>query len=312
MISGRPPFDSGNAMQLFHAVVYEAPPNLAGSAAISALNGIMHRSMAKRPDDRSPTAAAMADDLRQVMLISDSGSQVTARRVTRLIALPLRILRSDPETDFLAQAIPEAITTSLAGVASLIVRSSMAAVRFGPAFDPKLLAEEADVDVALTGTLLRAGEQLRVSTQLVEVPSGTVVSSLSSQATISDRFELQDGLTQPIVDSLELPLTDREARLVRRDVPASPRAHEFYLRARQQGESPEAWAVARDLYLRAVDEDPRYAPAWARLARIYLLLGKYGGDSSRDDVVAASAARRALDLHSHLGTTHYAHSPLSA
>src|SRR5260221_5321681 len=186
MISGRPPFDSGNAMQLFHAVVYEAPPNLAGSAAISALNGIMHRSMARRPDDRSPTAAAMADDLRRLMFISDWSSLVTARRVTRLIALPLRILRSDPETDFLAQAIPEAITTSLAGVASLIVRSSMAAVRFGPAFDPKLLAEEADVDVALTGTLLRAGEQLRVSTQLVEVPSGTVVSSLSSQATMSD------------------------------------------------------------------------------------------------------------------------------
>src|SRR5258708_4316303 len=312
MISGRPPFDSGNAMQLFHAVVYEAPPNLAGSAAISALNRIIHRSMAKRPDDRYPTAAAMADDLRQVMLISDSGSPVTARRVTRLIALPLRILRSDPETDFLAQAIPEAITTSLAGVASLIVRSSMAAVRFGPAFDPKLLAEEADVDVALTGTLLRAGEQLRVTTQLVEVPSGTVVSSLSSQATMSDLFELQDSLTQRIVESLELPLTDREARLVRRDVPASPPAHEFYLRARQQGASPEAWGIARDLYLRAVDEDPRYAPAWGRLSRIYLLLGKYGGDSVRNYQLSESAARRALDLNPDLAAAHYAYAQLEA
>jgi eukaryotic-like serine/threonine-protein kinase len=312
MISGRPPFEGDNAMQLFHAVVYETPPNLAGSAAINALNRIIHRAMAKRPDDRYPSAAAMAGDLRQVMLISDSSSPVIARRVTRLIALPLRILRPDPETDFLAQAIPEAITTSLAGVASLIVRSSMAAVRFGPAFDPKQLAEEADVDVALTGTLLRAGEQLRVTTQLVEVPSGTVVSSLSSQATMSDLFELQDSLTQRIVESLELPLTEREARLVRRDVPASPRAHEFYLRAGQQGESPEAWAVARDLYLRAVDEDPRYAPAWARLARIYLLLGKYGGDSGRDYGLAESAARRALDLNPDLAAAHYAYAQLEA
>jgi tetratricopeptide (TPR) repeat protein len=119
-------------------------------------------------------------------------------------------------------------------------------------------------------------------------------------------------LTQRIVESLELPLTEREARLVRRDVPATPRAHEFYLRAGQQGESPEAWAVARDLYLRAVDEDPRYAPAWGRLSRIYLLLGKYGGDSARDYGLAESAARRALDLNPDLAVAHYAYAQLEA
>ena len=55
---------------------------------------------------------------------------------------------------------------------------------------------------------------------------------------MSDIFELQDRLTQRIVESLELPLSEREARVLRRDVPATPRAHEFYLRAGQQGESP--------------------------------------------------------------------------
>src|SRR5207244_11478596 len=188
--------------------------------------------------------------------------------------LPFRILRPDADSDFLAFAIPEAITTSLAGVGSLIVRSSAAAARFTDGFDPKRLAEDADVDVALTGTLMRGGDQIRVTTQLVELPAGTVLWSLTSQATMSDIFELQDGLTQRIVESLELPLSEREARVLHRDVPATPRAHEFYLRAGQQGESPESWAVARDLYLRALDEDPRYAPAWARLARINLLLGK--------------------------------------
>jgi tetratricopeptide (TPR) repeat protein len=171
----------------------------------------------------------------------------------------------------------------------------------------KTLGIEADVDVALTGTLLRAGEQIRVTTQLVEVPGGTVQWSLTSQATMSDLFELQDNLTQRIVESLELPLTEREAKLVRRDVPATPRAHEFYLRAGQQGSSPEAWAIARDLYQRAVEEDPRYAPAWARLARIHLLLGKYGKESEKQYQVAESAARRALDLNPELPFAHYAY-----
>ena len=310
MVSGKPPFDEPNAMKLYHAVVYENPPNLAGSAAIAAVNRIAQRAMAKRPDDRYAGAAAMAQDLREVMLISDAAAPVVARQVTRLVALPLRILRSDPDSDFLALALPEAITTSLAGVGSLVVRSSAAVARFaGDALDLKRLADEVDVDVALTGTLLRGGDQIRVTSQLVELPAGTVLWSLTSQATMSDIFELQDHLTQRIVESLELPLSEREARVLRRDVPASPRAHEFYLRAGQQGESPEAWSRARDLYLRAIDEDPRYAPSWARLARIYLLLGKYSSTSGDEMRLAESAARRALDLNAELPIAHnaYAH-----
>src|ERR1043166_5542584 len=137
MVSGKPAFDDDNTMKLFHAVVYEQPPNLAGSAAIAALNRVVHRAMAKRPEDRYPSAAAMAKDLREVMLISDAAAPVVAHRVTRLIVLPFRILppppaarhpvtgllglpfrilRPDADSDFLALAIPEAITTSLAGV----------------------------------------------------------------------------------------------------------------------------------------------------------------------------------------------------
>jgi len=306
MISGHPPFEADNAMKLFHAIVYEAPPNLAGSPAIAAVNRIVHRALAKRADDRYSNAAAMAKDLREVMALSDVATPAVAHRVTRLIVLPLRMLRPDPEIDFLAQAVPEAITTSLSGVGSLIVRSPMAASRIDPS-DLKTLAVEADVDVALTGTLLRAGQQIRVTTQLVEVPGGTVLWSLTSQATMSDIFELQDTLTQRIVASLELPLTDREARLMRRDVPATPRAHELYLRATQQGESPSAWAISRDLYRSALDEDPRYAPAWARLARVYLLLGKYGGEHEEQYALAESAAKHALELNPELPIAHHAY-----
>ncbi len=303
MISGKPPFVDDNAMKLFHAIVYETPPNLAGSAAIAAINRILHRAMAKRPEDRYATAGAMANDLRDVMLISDAAAPVVARRITRMIALPLRILRSDPETDFLAFAIPEAITTTLAGVGSLIVRSSAAAAGLVD-LDPKKLAETADVDVALTGTLLRAGEQIRITSQLVELPGGAVIWSQTSQTAMSDVFELQDRLTQKILGSLELPLSEREAKLVRRDVPANSRAHEFYLRAGQQREMPDGWEIARDLYRRALDEDPRYAPAWARVARIYLLLGKYGSETAKYYDLAESAARHALELNPDLAAAH--------
>src|SRR4051795_4595973 len=105
----------------------------------------------------------------------------------------------------------------------------MAASRID-ASDLRTLASEADVDVALTGTLLRSGEQIRMTSQLLEVPGGTVLWSLSSQATMSDIFELQDTLTQRIVESLQLPLTEREPRLRRRDGRAPPPGHAVALR----------------------------------------------------------------------------------
>ena len=314
MVTGAPPFANENPMQLFHALAYENPPNLAGSAAISAVNRVIHRAMSKKQEDRYQSAAAMAQDLRETTLISDASSTVVAHKVTRLIVLPFRMLRPDAEIDFLAHAMPEAITTSLAAIRSIIIRSPMAAAKLAAeVIDLKRLASEADVDVAVTGTLLRAGEQIRVTAQLVEVPGGTVLSSVTSQTTMSGIFDLQDALTQRIIESLQLPQAEQTSSVIRRDVPATPLAHEFYLRAGQQGESPVVWPVARDLYLRSVEEDPHYAPAWARLARIYLLIGKYGNDAITNYALAESSARRALEINPDLPIAHqvYAHIEVS-
>ena len=68
--------------------------------------------------------------------------------------------------------------------------------------------KQADVDAILTGTLLRAGDELRVNTQLIQVPSGTVVWSKQSQVPLGDVFRLLDELTRTIVESLSIPLSD--------------------------------------------------------------------------------------------------------
>ena len=95
-----------------------------------------------------------------------------------------------------------------------------------------------------------------VNAQLLEAPSGTVVWSQRSQLAWQDIFQLQDELTRRIVDSLAVPLSAGEEQQLERDVPASPRAYEHYLRANQLAHAPAEWTLARDLYLRCVDEDP--------------------------------------------------------
>lgn len=161
----------------------------------------------------------------------ETGSAATPQTMTRLIVLPFRMLRPDANTDFLAFSLPDALTTALSGLSALVVRSSLAASRFANGtYDLKTIAVEADVDLIVTGTLLSANDEIRVTAQLTEAASGTLLCSNSMQTSTGNVFRLQDELTECVVDALELRLTAREQRILRQDVPSSPKAYEYYLR----------------------------------------------------------------------------------
>jgi TolB-like protein len=226
-------------------------------------------------------------------------------RLTRLIVLPFRMLRPDPETEFLAFSLADALTASLSGLKTLLLRSSMTAARFGADADPKTVSSEADVDVIVTGTLLRAEGEVRVTAQMIDAGAGTLLASHTAQTPLGNLFRMQDELTERIVASLALPLTTGEKLALRRDVPASPMAYEFYLRGNQLSYDSKQWSIARDLYLRSVEEDPTYGPAWARLGRIHHVMSKYLPTGPPDGLQKAEAAlRRALELNPDLALAH--------
>ena len=307
MLTGHPPFHGTSVAQLAHAIAYDQPPALGGSPAIAAIDRVIHKAIAKRPQDRYASASAMADDLRAGVSLVDSGTAVqTIRPMTRLIVLPFRMLRPDPEIDFLAFSLSDALTTSLSGLGSLVVRSSLTASALaGDSMDLTAIAAKADVDAVLTGTLLRADDQLRVTTQLAEVASGTVLWSQTTQVRLGDVFQLQDALTGRIVESLAVPLSARDERILKRDVPATAKAYEFYLRANQIAYEAKNWSVARGLYEQCLEEDPDYAPAWARLGRIYRVIALYSDQASDANYARAEEAfRKALELNPDLSIAH--------
>jgi TolB-like protein len=150
----------------------------------------------------------------------------------RIIVLPFRILRPDPDTEFLAFSLPDAITTSLSSLDSVIVRSSRTASHLIEKVpELKTIAKRAEVDAIVTGTLLRVGDQIRVSTELCEAASSTVLWSNAAQLSLSDVFQFQDEAVRRVIESLRLRLTLR-ACLLRRECPRA-RAYECYLRANQ-------------------------------------------------------------------------------
>jgi serine/threonine protein kinase/tetratricopeptide (TPR) repeat protein len=311
MLAGRPAFVGKNAIEILHATLHEQPPALTGSPAVAAVDRVIRKALAKRPEERPASAEAMAAELRAVRVAGDD-TPALARALTRLVVLPFRALRPDPETDFLAFSLPDAIATSLSGIGSLIVRSSATAARFaGATPDLKALAAEVDVDRVVMGTLLRAGDQLRASVQLVEAPGGTLLTSHTVQASLGDLFRLQDDIAHRVVDALALPLGGAEAPPTPH-APRNARAYELYLRANELAQEYESLPAARDLYQECLALDPGFAPAWAHLGRCHRVIGKFIDASPDSDTRAEAAFLRAIELDPRLSVAHRFYAQLQA
>lgn len=312
MLAGRPAFAGRSAVAVVNATLTEQPPALAGSPAVAAVDRVIRRALAKSPDGRPVSAQAMAEALTGLTKVGGQESRAMARPLTRVVVLPFRVLRPDPDIDFLAFSLPDAITTSLAGMGSLIVRSSATAAKFASeAPDIKVLAAEADVDRVVMGTLLRSGDQLRAATQLIEAPEGTLLTSHTVQSPLGDLFRMQDDIARRVVEGLALPLTG-ERRSTSPDVPHNPRAYELYLRANGLARTYDAMPEARKLYEQCIELDPDFAPAWARLGRCHRVIGKYIEPSPDSDERAEQAFAKAIALNPKLSLAHKFYANLEA
>jgi TolB-like protein len=312
MLAGRPAFTGGTIIEIVHATQYEQPPALAGSPAVAALDRVIRHALSKRPAERPATADEMAAELRAAHALDSHATPTLARALTRLVVLPFRVLRPDPETDFLAFSLSDAIATSLSSNGSLILRSSAVAARFaGELPDLKALAAEADVDRVVMGTLVRSGDQLRAAAQLVEAPAGTLITSHTVQSSLGDLFQIQDDIARRVADALSPPLTGATA-------PATPaarpdaRAYELYLRGNELARTYNGLVEARDLYLGCLDLDSNFAPAWAQLGRCHRVIGKYIDASGDSEGQAERAFQRALSLSPRLTIAHKFYANLEA
>src|SRR5215467_6397039 len=123
----------------------------------------------------------------------DVAEPTATERPPRLIVLPFRLLSPDPDISFLSFSLADALTASLAGLDTLVVRSSLAAARFaGDAPDLATIARDADVNLVVSGTVARLGDELRVMVQVSNAPDGRLLWSHTANGTIARLFALHD------------------------------------------------------------------------------------------------------------------------
>jgi TolB-like protein len=309
MLTGRRAFERPSIAEVLVAVQTANPPALTGAPVLVAVDRVLHVALSKHPADRYPSAAAMAASLRAARdqapgsALRSQGAPV--QEVRRLIVLPFRMLRHDPESEFLALSLPDAITHSLSGLDALVVRSSLVAAKYvGGVPDVQKVAVEADVDLVLTGTLMRAGDRVQLNAQLFQAPGGALLKSHVARVAWGDIFDLQSELVRQVLESVAVPLTTREQRNLQRDTPASPEAYQLYLRANEAAHRTDRIPEAIQLYEACLKLDPVFAPAMARLGRCYRYQGKYGERAEANLSRAEWLLQRALEINPEFGTAH--------
>lgn len=214
-----------------------------------------------------------------------------------LAVLPFLNLRQDPSLDYLGFSLSDAITTELSSVSALTLRPSSSVVKYrNQMVDPRKAATDLNVDALLTGSYLRDGDNLRITTQLIDVRSNRILWQDSMNLEFARLLEVQDRVSNEIVKGLELHLSPAETQGLNPQRPDNALAYQYYLRGIDLyalGDYPSAIAMLE----KSADLDPGYAPTFANLGKAYTTSAtlRLGGRDQYDHAQAAFEKAMALN-----------------
>lgn len=223
------------------------------------------------------------------LLWKRGGARQAASAQHTLAVLPFRNLRPDAQTDFLGFSLADAIITKLGYVNQLTVRPSSSVDKYrNPATDPGKAAAELHVDTLLTGSYLRDGDDLRITTQLIDVKPDKILWRDTIDLKYDRLITLEDTVSQRVLQGLEVKLSPQETEKVRPERSINSLAYEYYLRGVDLY-FLNNFPAAIDMLEKAAAIDPNYAPIWAHLGRAYTTNASlhFGG---REHYVKAEAA----------------------
>ena len=226
------------------------------------------------------------------------GVSAPASDIRKSIAvLPFQNLSSDPDNAYFADGIQEEVLTRLTKIGDLkvISRTSTQGYQSQPG-NLAEIAKQLGVANILEGSVQKAGDQVRVNVHLVNVQTGSQLWAETYDRKLSDIFSVETEIAKGIAESLQAKLTGREEQALAAKPTNNPQAYDAYLRGlafeARSNYSSDALFKAIDFYGLAVQIDPNFALAWARLSGVHALLY-----SNRRDTTAArrDAAKEALD-----------------
>lgn len=229
-------------------------------------------------------------------------------RFLSLAVLPLENLSHDPEQEYFAEGLTEALTTTLAKIGDLRVVSRTSALLYkGARKSLREIAQELEVDAVVEGTVLRVGRRVRITAQLIDARGETHLWAESYERDLRNVLALQADVARAIAREVEVKLTPHEEAQLSQARSVDPEAYEAYLKGRYcwNRRTKDGFPKAVQYFREAIAKDPGYAEAYAGLADCLSGLGAYGFVAPADGCGKAKAlALQAIEMDRSLAETH--------
>ncbi len=220
--------------------------------------------------------------------------------IRSLVVLPLANLSGDPEQEYFADGMTDELITELARISALRVISRTSAMHFkGTKATLPQIARELGVDAVVEGTVLRAGDRVRITVQLIAAPPERHLWADGFEGDLKDILALQRNVARAVAERIRASLSPQEqARLAARSQ-VNPEAYTLYLKGMfyLTKQSEEGSTQAIDSLQKATAADPGWSRAWSGLAGAYASLSGWGYASCHEQAsLTRAAAEKALEL----------------
>jgi TolB-like protein/DNA-binding winged helix-turn-helix (wHTH) protein/Flp pilus assembly protein TadD len=230
--------------------------------------------------------------------------------IRSLAVLPLDNLSGDASQDYFSDGMTDELITELGQISELRVISRTSAMAYKGSHEslPRI-ARDLNVDAVLEGAVLRSGNQVRITAQLILASTDKHLWAKSYEGDLQDTIMLQKQVARSIAGEIRIELTPQEQAALQHLQQVNPEAHEDYLKGRYfwNKRTPDGLKDAINYFIQAIEKDPNYAPAYAGLADSYALAGdwQYGVITPKEAYPKAkAAATKAIALDSALGEAH--------
>jgi len=218
-----------------------------------------------------------------------------------IAVLPFANSSGNADQDYIANGITEDVITDLSRLSRLLVISRSSVLGYaGTNVTAETVGRELGVRYVLTGDIRRSGDHIRITTQLTDAASNVQVWADRFDKPTAELISVQDEITRKIVAALVIRLSDEEQIALKRRYTDNLEAHDFYMRGRALYGSitKEGNNLARKMFERAIELDPKFARAYGALALTYVddYRRKWGGDTLASAERALEIARKAVSI----------------